>query len=221
MYNCSGATLSTLPNRTEILNHTNWLDFSDNQINTLKDGNTYLKHISNLDLSKNGISYINDASMKNLVNLRLLDLSYNHLKILPKSIVKLTKLRKVWLSGNPFTCDCSTLWMRDWMANFTIGEDHIKIVKDYYYINCSNGIPVSNLNPVELGCFPKELTLLQEILIGLSVSFTVVFVIASIVINRRWNEVKWFVYLHFDILDKNDGNENLADKESDAFLSYR
>ena len=34
-------------------------------------------------------------------------------------------------------------------------------------------------------------------------------------------QVKFFLYLHFDILDKNDGDEKLTDKFYDIFVSYR
>ena len=45
--------------------------------------------------------------------------------------------------------------------------------------------------------------------------------VAIIFISRRWKEVKWFMYLHFDVLDKNDEDEDLEIVEADALLSYR
>ena len=209
-----------MPSYTEVPRNTNWVDFSNNQISQLYGNSSYLWQIRWLNLSKNHLQYIDDHLLDNFHNLGVLDLSKNSLKILPKTIVKLTKLREVWLADNPFTCNCSTLWMINWMRNFTTGTNHVKIVKDYYYINCSNGEAVYKLDPVKMGCFPKNRTLWQKILIGLSV-VTIVIVIASIAISRRWNEVQWFMYLHFDYLGKNDGNENLVNKKFDAFLSYR
>ena len=98
------------------------------------------------------------------------------------------------------------------MANFTT---------DYYQIKCDSGVPLHELSAVQVGCFPKELPLWAKILIGVSVPATIAIVIAIIAVNRRWNEVKWFMYLHFDCLPKSDEPENLDDMEYDALLSYR
>ena len=222
MYDCSAANLNTLPQNSDVPNNTNCQNFRNNKITVLNSNETYLKEIFYLDISNNTLEYIYGDKIRNLQKLRLLNISHNKLKTLPREIVNLTELTQVWLSRNPFTCNCDMLWMVDWMANFTTDPDSdVRVVKDYYLIKCRDGRPIHTLNPVQMGCFPKELTLWQEILIGISITLTIVLVIAIIAISRRWNEVKWFMYLHFDILSKNDGEENLDNKESDALLSYR
>ena len=105
--------------------------------------------------------------------------------------------------------------MKDWLNKFN------KSIKTLSHIKCNNGTEIIKLNAVRMGCYPRVLTLWIKILIGLSTSLTIVLVILIIMISKRWKEVKWFVYLHFDILDKNDGNEYLDNKETDAFVSYR
>ncbi len=41
------------------------------------------------------------------------------------------------------------------------------------------------------------------------------------IIFRRWNEVRFWLYKNFDILDRRDKGENLEGKEFDALVSYR
>ncbi len=91
------------------------------------------------------------------------------------------------------------------------------LVADKDSAKCKNGNLIKSLSEVQMGCYPKW----QKIVIGVSAAVTVAVVVAIIAISRRWNEVKWFLYLHFDILDKHDGPENLANKTTDALLSYR
>ena len=147
--------------------------------------------------------------------IEMLDLRNNSIRRLSQKIKSVSTLTHIWLSNNPFICDCAMLWMKDWMLNKST------TVQDSYEVKCSTGIPIYKIDPVKMGCFPRGLTLLQKIFIGLSAVVTVTLVIAIIAISRRWNEVKWFLYLHFDILDKNDGKEDLRNKESDALVSYR
>ena len=80
---------------------------------------------------------------------------------------------------------------------------------------------IYQLTPEEMGCYPRSLTLGEKLTIGILGSLIILIVIAIITISRRWKEVKWFLYLHFDILDKSDRNEELSGKKYDAFISYR
>ena len=108
---------------------------------------------------------------------------------------------------------------RDWMESFN--KSGKRVVQDYQNITCQNGFHIDALDPVQMGCFPKELTLWEKILIGISATVTIGIVIAIIAISRRWNEVKWFMYLYFDVLDKNDGIDDLEGMGKDALISYR
>ena len=214
MYNCSGRNppLKFLPHDNDTLNKTNWVDLSYNEIANFSGSHSYLKSISGLNLSNNSVSVISSETIDILRNGKIeeLDLSGNRIKVLPETFKDIPSLTSTKLSGNPFICDCSMLWMINW-----------SIIEDYYKLTC-DGIDhnyIHDLNPGEMGCFP--LTLGQKILIGVSIGATVAIAIAIIAISRRWNEVKWFMYLHFDILSTNDGDENLKNKKSDALLSYR
>ena len=70
-----------------------------------------------------------------------------------------------------------------------------------------------------MGCYPHKLSTAEKATIGIFGALIVGIVIAIVAISRRWNEVKWLLYLHFNILDKSDNNEDLTDKKYDAFVS--
>ena len=46
-------------------------------------------------------------------------------------------------------------------------------------------------------------------------------VIIVIVVNRKWETIKFFMFMHFDILPNDDDPENLDEMEFDAFVTYR
>ena len=50
---------------------------------------------------------------------------------------------------------------------------------------------------------------------------SLVAVIIVIVMNRKWETIKFFMFMHFDILPNDDGPENLDEMEFDAFVTYR
>ena len=221
LFNCSRVHLLTLPEETDVPNDTNWQDFSYSQMTSFHANKLYLGNILTLNLSHNNISEIVIENIQRLSNVKKLDLSHNRLKHLPKIFTKLKGFTHLWLRNNSFVCDCNTQWLKNWMENFLISTTDIQVVQDYDKIRCDSGILIKNLDPVEMGCYPKELTLWQKILVGLSASVTIVLVIAIIAISRRWNEVRLFMYLHFDILDRNDKGENLEGIDSDGFVSHR
>ena len=95
------------------------------------------------------------------------------------------------------------------------------MIRDYKEVKCRDGHLLYQLDAVKMGCFPKELTVWMKNLTGLSAFVILGVAVAIIFISRRWKEVKWFMYLHFDVLDINDEDEDLEIVEADALLSYR
>ena len=49
-------------------------------------------------------------------NVKDLDISGNNLKEIPKIITKDNKTNKMWISYNPYECNCDMLWMKDWLT---------------------------------------------------------------------------------------------------------
>ena len=53
------------------------------------------------------------------------------------------------------------------------------------------------------------------------VASAVIIVVIIIILNRKWEAIKFFMFMHFDILHNNDGPENLDEMDFDAFITYR
>ncbi len=58
--------------------------------------------------------------------------------------------------------------------------------------------------------------------IGIVTGFVIFAVIITlIVINRKWEVIKFLLYMKFDILTNDDQPENMDELEFDAFIAYR
>ncbi len=82
--------------------HIEWLDLSNNLLQTLPESITKLTNLSSLYLYSNQLSTLPESITK-LTNLTSLNLSSNQLSTLPESITKLTNLTALDLSNIPFT----------------------------------------------------------------------------------------------------------------------
>ena len=50
-------------------------------------------------------------------NVKSLDITGNNLKEIPKIISKENITNKLWISNNPYECNCDMLWMKDWLID--------------------------------------------------------------------------------------------------------
>ena len=125
-----------------------------------------MNDIRHLDLRDNDISSIDNKfliGLKKSKTLESLNLAENNIVSLPKKFRDLTNLKKIWLGGNPFHCDCSIIWMIKWINNLTASERN-RFIVDYLDVKCGSGkmigkmigIPIFVLTEVELGCFPSK-----------------------------------------------------------------
>ena len=225
IYNCSDTSLTALPEPNNLINVTDVLDFSTNRISELCGKQTYFQTIVQLDLSQNEINNICEDTITFMKTGSIveLNLANNNITTLPSKISNISSLQSVWLSGNNFNCDCEMTWMIQWFLK--LSSNGKRVVKDYQEIICHNGMmagkQIYRLTLEEMGCYPHKLSTGEKITIGIFGTLIIGIVIAIIAISRRWNEVKFFLYLHFNILDKNDGDEDLSDKFYDVFVSYR
>ena len=48
-----------------------------------------------------------------------------------------------------------------------------------------------------------------------------IIVVIIVVLNRKWEAIRFFMFMHFDILPNNDGPESFNEMEFDAFITYR
>ena len=224
IYNCSTTSIAFLPETSNLTTITDVLDLSRNRIPELCGKQPYLRTIAELNLSQNAIHKICEETvifMKTGV-ITELSLAHNNITTLTSKLLNISSLQSVMLSGNKFICDCEMTWMIQWLSQRSRNGE--RIVKDYQDVICHSGKLVGKqiykLTSDEMGCYPHKLSTGEKVTIGILGTLIVGIVVAIIAISRRWNEVKWFLYLHFNILDKSD-NEDLTDKKYDAFVSYR
>ena len=229
VYNCSSGNLYTLPQSAP--NFTNWVLLENNNIKKIHEFRDYLSEAQFLHLGSNMLSSINDSFLLNLQikkSITWLNLAGNRLTGIPTKIQELHYLQKIWLSHNPFHCDCSMLWMISWQNNFTTSTGK-HIVVDYQDLRCHSGTavgtPIYKLNEVLLGCYPKGLTIGQKVGIGAGSGSSGLIVIVLVVFSiKRSRTMQFFIFYRLkikSILSLNNDQEDIEDKEYDAFLSYR
>ena len=100
------------------LTHLEFLNLSDNPLHTL-DNDVFqsLASLHYLYLINTSLSVIPSLVFRGLQGLKLLDLSHNHLQEFNVSSVEyLSNLSHIYLTGNPFICDCSLQNFRDWIV---------------------------------------------------------------------------------------------------------
>ena len=225
IYNCSTPTKLSFPSIIE--ESTDWLIFENSNIIHLCDWLPYLDNVRFLTLKRNKIQTICDSFVMNLSqsNCLSLDLSENKLNKLPETMLSLTHLEKLWLSGNPYHCDCSITWMAKWLNNFktSVGKH---VIVDYQNVTCHSGKmigkPIHLLNGDAMGCVPSKITLWEKLRIGVGIgtAMTVILII-TIVVRKRKREVKFLMYNSFNLISALDKDEDVDGMEYDAFFCYR
>ena len=114
IFDCQNQSFDNFP--ATVLQETDWLLLSGNNLRSLNKAPDYLKNITLLILSSSNITEIDETVMEDIVeNVQGFDIRGNQLKTLPKTITKANKTKKMWISKNPYECNCDMLWMKDWL----------------------------------------------------------------------------------------------------------
>jgi len=89
--------------------------------------------VTYLHLNNNTIDSLSGlAGTKILKNLVALNIAYNRLREIPHYILdQLSHLDELYLSENPWNCECKTVVFQKWL------QQHFKTVKDVYNIRCA------------------------------------------------------------------------------------
>ena len=143
IFNCQEKGLKSFP--ATVLQDTDWLLLSGNNLGSLNKNPDYINNITLLNMSSSNINEIDETVMEVIIHtIKILDIKKNKLKNLPKSITKGKKTNKLWISNNPYECNCDMLWMKDWLAstenvmdkkNVTCYSSKIKGNRSISYIN--------------------------------------------------------------------------------------
>lgn len=153
---------------------------------------------------------LEELSVENLRNsLKILDLRNNNLRSLNADVVdKVIKMQTVYLGGNPWLCDCSTIEF--FRAIKLIKE----IVVDYENLYCDNHKErLADLNSINV-CF--ELIYIVSIL---GIAFGIVGIISGLFYKYK-KDIKIFLYAHDMCLWFVTEEELDEDKVYDAFFCF-
>ncbi len=223
MYAANNMVCTQVP--STISGMANWLTITQGNLGHFCGNYPYLHQVWSLNLSNNGISEICEDIVEGIVEgntIRWLDLSKNKIAAISQQI-RNRNFEKVWLSGNEFVCNCDMLWMAEWLANTTSSSGHV--IQDYREVLCHSGkydgIPIYTLTAEKMDCLPTRLPVWGIGLIAGAGVLVISIVITVVLIARRWNDVKFLLYYHFNILNKNDDDlADVRDLQFDALLSY-
>ena len=213
-------------NFTELLTvvppNTTFLNLSGNRIHTLCKMFYNFKNIQHIDLSHNNISVVKNSFvkvMKDMKNIMYLNLENNAITTLPETITKVTSIKTFKLSRNPYQCNCDMLWMQKWIYKLSTSPE-LNFIPDYKNITCASelmfGKPVYELDGDAMDC-----ALQWYWIVVLACISVAVFVTTALVLHKNWEKLKFFLFVHFDILTTDDGVENLQEMLYDAFVCYR
>ncbi|KAM9803185.1 nyctalopin [Syngnathus typhle] len=90
-----------------------------------------------LYLDRNQLVYIEEGTFENLTSLITLHLNSNNLTTLPFPVFQpIFFLGRLYLFKNPWECDCSLEWLKEWMENYNLVRD----------IPCSSPTSVAGLD---------------------------------------------------------------------------
>ena len=123
--------MSNLPET--ILEGTDWLLLSGNNLGSLNKAPDYLENITLLNLSSSKITEIDAKTTAVMIKyVRHLDIRRNNLRDLPQTMKTTNVTNELYISENPYECNCDNLWMKDWLTNasYVIDRDNV---------TCSNG----------------------------------------------------------------------------------
>ena len=220
--NCSAGDRSRFPT---VEPKTDWLVVANGNLSNLYYG-VGLDNIKSLVLKGNNITSMCDKFGENLnkIGLNHIDLSENALTRIPKSFEGLKLVNTLLLSKNQYICDCTMLWMVDWLVNFTTVSGK-KIVSDYVNVVCHSGqmvgTPIYLLDSGKMGCYSDKMASWKVAVIAIVGILLVLTVIVATVIIKRSKEARWLIYKNFNKLIRVEEQEDISGYEFDAFVSYR
>ncbi|XP_063794632.1 nyctalopin-like [Pseudophryne corroboree] len=90
-----------------------------NKIDQINCSLNRLVNLKKLHLNNNHITHITHNAFSSLKQLQMLHLNKNNLTSIPSYLFsRMPKLKSVFLSYNPWSCDCSMAWIANWMVTY-------------------------------------------------------------------------------------------------------
>ena len=157
---------------------------------------SYLKNVTILDISQNSITSTDQKIVPQWNMIKKVFLHDNLISYMPKEVMALnfTRLMVLTLHGNPFKCDCHSLWFKNWLIK------HQNNIPRLDKILCTNGPGsgklVVNAKDTDFIC-TGSLTTAEIVAILLGVT-CITFIIAG-VIRAKWTQIQILLIAHLDI----------------------
>lgn len=183
-----------------------YLNLSNNSLKILpKIPKDFALNITILLASNNFIAQLTVDNLHR--DISTLDVRNNSLQHLTNEVIaELRNIKEVWLSGNPWLCDCSNLEFFNAMKDY-------KEVRDYDELYCANlGKKISQLHPYEV-CFNWPIVASCAIALAFSGVLTGVF-------YKYKKTIKIILYAHNMCLWFVSEEELDEDKTYDAFVCF-
>lgn len=143
---------------------------SNNPLTTLvADQFPPLPHLRMLMLDGCRLRSIHTNALRNLKSLETIDLRRNQLTFLRLITFSLPALKTVYLSGNPWQCDCRLREFKDWFLESKLGTEDLLCVEP----STQAGNKWQQVSSESMTCPPevKSSTLIVRAEVGLSTSF--------------------------------------------------
>ena len=222
---CDKLPYTLLPSRLPVLPQ-EYNDAQYSYIINITQGNlqifktrSYLDQTSKLILSNNAMESIEVEAWKQLKLTSIIRLENNKLVALPSEVqqINLTLLKEIHLYGNPWSCDCNSYWMKQWLialGSIAINREAILCHSN----DMRNGSSMIHLNDDLFVChriltYEEQIAILVPSTIGACILLACI-IMLSLYVKRHWffANFKWHM---FDI-DECDGE----DMDYDVFFSY-
>ncbi|XP_053403012.1 uncharacterized protein LOC123554932 [Mercenaria mercenaria] len=206
---CRNKTLSSIHRNLPDAKLELW--YSGNKINNIISFPSP-ENIIVLDVSRNKLETITGEAIQRMKTLKVLRLDSNVLAYIPKEIAMLKNLEAVNIVSNPLTCDCQTLWMKDWLKLNKL------VIKDWYKVACKveneDGMVLTEVPDDKFVCNKDPDDIMRIVLPSVTCSvLTLLFVILFVVTYAYRLECKVLMFVYFGIhpfdRDSQTTNENL------------
>lgn len=215
--NCSNAGFTEIPVLPTLnINSSNGteLHVENNRLSNLPNlTSPGYKEVIRLYAARNNISQLHAQNLPK--NLKTIDLSHNKLDRLNSSVLdyfnKSKTIEHLSLSHNPWTCDCDSSGMLEYV------QSNFKKIPDLKQMLCKNGQKFQSLSHSTICPFEENLV----IAISLFVAFVGLFLGTLAALYYKYQvEIKVWLYAHNMCLWFVTEEELDKDKKYDAFLSY-
>ena len=186
---CNGANFSsTLPDEVP----SQFKEININIKNTpleVLEPRPYLNKVTIFDILQNKIKFIDEHTLPYLNKIKTVCLNDNLLNYLPKKLksMSFTNLTTLKLDGNPFKCDCHSLWMKKWLLTHT-GQ-----IPNQDKILCRSGIPMTDTNDANFLCSePLSFDIVLSIVFGASLLIMII----GLMVRWNWTHIQVNFNIH-------------------------